>query len=86
MTHNYVLVKSKNGISLYHRDDDKYVVVEEYGNQVYSIMPGDLPSETRPGRWYARATSAGLDYVANGYSKSYAYRKFREFCNGAKTN
>jgi len=58
--------------------DGKMTVVEysrEHG-QVYSAMPGDMPEGS--GRWYARFSDAGIDYVASGYSPSYARRIFRE--------
>lgn len=69
----------KDSICLFLRDDGKFVVVAKdyFHNQYRSIMPGDLPRGS--GVWIARFTDSGLSYVSNGYSASYAKRKFREF-------
>lgn len=82
MSHIYIELKKTGdqfGYKLFRRDDDKYCVCfYDLGSfQVYSCMPGDQPKGG--GRWFARNTDAGIDYVCNGYSRSYAYRMFRFF-------
>ena len=79
MAHSYELVREYRGLQMYERDDGKFCVVSysRTHGQFYSFMPGDCPPGG--GQWYARATDAGLDYVACGYSRGYAARKFREF-------
>ena len=76
MNHNYELMKENNGIRLFKRDDGKFTVVDysEKRHQYYSIMPGDKPPGG--GQWCAGNSFAGIDYVAGGYSKSYAYKMF----------
>ena len=72
-------VKRAHGIALLRRKEDgKMTVVAHSANnsQVYSYMPGDKPKGG--GQWMAHANNEGIDYVANGYSPSYARRVFRE--------
>lgn len=54
-------------------DNDRYTVVKRSrrGGQVYSTMPTD-------GSNFASFSDAGIAYVANWYSKSYAMRVFRD--------
>ncbi len=82
-THTYRTVKKQGGYVLARRDDGKFVVYQhdEERHQVYSAMPGDMPPGS--GRWYANATNGGIAYVTNGYSQSYATRKYREFVSEA---
>jgi hypothetical protein len=81
MNYTYDLVKDKNGYKLYKRNDGKFVVIQfsPEKHQVYSAMPGDQPPGS--GMWYAGNTSAGISYVSNGYSKSYAQKMFNRLSN-----
>ena len=80
----YTTILESDGIQLLRRNDGKYCVIEvsHAANQVYSLMPGDQPSGS--GRWFARNTPAGIDYVARGYSESYARKRFRAFIEERK--
>ncbi len=74
----YLVVKEKMGIALLERDNGQRTVVQhsEARGQVTSIMPTDSPPN---GTWFARATTAGVDYVASWYSRSYANRMWKQF-------
>ncbi len=76
----YDLVAEHGSIQLLRRSDGKFAVIEfnPRANQVYSIMPGDMPKHDDGARWCANATDAGIDYVSRGYSESYARRVFRK--------
>ena len=89
MAHSYDRIATESGICLDRRDDGRFVVyaVDDRAHQVYSLMPGDQPaSPNGTGRWFARATSAGIDYVTSGYSQSYARRMYRRFVAEALAN
>lgn len=73
----YTTIKEKSGYKLLKRNDGKYCVVQVRGNQVYSTMPGDMP--LNGGQWYSNNCFTGIDYVANGYSESYARKMFNLF-------
>lgn len=69
--HTYTLLKSCGGIEIFRRDDDKYCVIRRVGAACETIIPGDMPRWG--GRWFGP-----ISYVAGGYSRSYAVRKFNE--------
>lgn len=56
------------------------VLVDYNAGQVYCAMPSDFPSEG--GTWFARISDSGIAYVSGDYSRSYAFRKFREYTTG----
>lgn len=71
---NYYVVRETPHMALLERDDGKRTVVDVDwdAGQVYSAMPGDMPSGG--GIWYGALTTNGVDYVAGWYSRSYAGR------------
>lgn len=83
------LVRKEKGYALYKKGD-KYTVVRvdneangirfNWGN-VYSAMPNDGPNGMDN---VARLSPEGIEYVANWYSKGYAYKKFKEFVEEKK--
>lgn len=76
----YEILKEENWHALVrHIDTGHYLVIgiDRAKRQVWSIMPRDNPKNN--GYWVANLCDNGISYVANFYSKSYAYRKFREF-------
>ena len=58
------------------------VGISHENGQVYSAMPSDHPQDG--GRWYARISDEGVEYVANWYSKSYARRIFNQLVKEAE--
>lgn len=82
MLREYKIVKQDGNVLLLERPDGKRTVVSTNKDetQVYDAMPTDGP--TGGGQWMSNFTDAGVDYVANWYSKGYANRIFREYVTG----
>ena len=75
--YTYDLIDESHGYEMHRRSDGKFSVVFTRDGQVFSAMPGDMPQDG--GQWVARDCDSGISYVAGGYSRSYARRKFHEF-------
>lgn len=77
----YEIIEESGGYALVHNKAGRYTVVGirgEYGDQIYSVMPTDMPSDG--GIYFANYNDAGIEFiVTNWYSRSYARRKFRKF-------
>jgi len=75
----YETIRTAGTYHLLQRDDGKRTVVEIANHQVFDMMPGDAPLSG--GRYFARATDAGINSVASWYSRSYANRIFRSIAS-----
>jgi len=77
---NYTIVEEMRGYALLQSSDNRrnwtVVNIDWYRGQVYSAMPGDIPTDG--GRWFARIGPAGVAHVSSWYSESWAKKIFSQ--------
>lgn len=73
----YECVREAAGVALWRHESGLFAVtgIDRASGQVSSIMACDMP--TGGGKWVARMTDAGIDYVSSLHHRSTAMRFYK---------